>query len=120
MDVDPLDFSRLTPELETAIFRIIQESLSNVLRHSKAKKAWVTLSLKDGQVTAKVRDDGRGIEKRVAEQQPGSVGVGISGMSQRAREFGGELRLVSAHPGTLVETVLPCKTPISRDTCLTI
>ncbi|HTA22966.1 MAG TPA: response regulator [Terriglobales bacterium] len=120
LDVNPLDFSRLTPELETAIFRIIQESLSNVLRHSKARKAWVTLGLKDGQVVAKVRDDGRGIERRVAEQQPGSVGVGISGMSQRAREFGGELRLVLANPGTLVEMVLPCKTPTRQDACATV
>jgi signal transduction histidine kinase len=119
LDVDPLDFSRLTPELETAIFRVIQESLSNVLRHSQARKAWVTLSLKDGQVIAKVRDDGRGIERSVADQRPGSVGVGISGMSQRAREFGGELRLVLAQPGTLVEMVLPCKTPVSRDICAT-
>ena len=107
IEVEPADFGRLTPELETAIFRIIQESLSNVLRHSKARRAWVTLSMKDGQVVATVRDDGRGVERRVAEQQPGSIGVGISGMSQRAKEFGGELRLAGAHPGTLVEIVMP-------------
>src|SRR5580700_5142699 len=61
IDVEPPGFFRLTPELETAIFRIIQESLSNVLRHAKARKAWVTLSVKDAQVIATVRDDGRGI-----------------------------------------------------------
>jgi signal transduction histidine kinase len=107
LEFEPADFGRHTPELETAIFRIIQESLSNVLRHSKARRAWVTLSMKDGQVVATVRDDGRGVERRVAEQQPGSIGVGISGMSQRAKEFGGELRLAGAHPGTLVEIVMP-------------
>jgi signal transduction histidine kinase len=119
MDVEPLDFSRLTPELETAIFRIIQESLSNVLRHSKAHKAWITLSLKDGQVIATVRDNGRGIEKRVVEQQPGSIGIGISGMSQRAKEYGGELRLATAHPGTLVELVMPCRAAAPQDACAT-
>jgi signal transduction histidine kinase len=119
IDVEPPDFSRLTPELETAIFRIIQESLSNVLRHSKARKAWVTLSVKDGHVVASVRDDGCGIEKRVAEQQPGSVGIGISGMSQRAKEFGGELRLARAHPGTLVEIVMPCKSSNPQDALAT-
>lgn len=109
MDIEPLDFSRLTPELETAIFRIVQESLSNVLRHSQARKAWVRLMVKDGQLVATVRDNGRGIERRVAEQQPGSIGIGISGMSQRAKEFGGELRLAAVHPGTLVEIVMPCR-----------
>ena len=118
IDVEPLDFSRLTPELETAIFRIIQESLSNVLRHAKARRAWVTLSANDGKVIATVRDDGRGIEKRVVEQQPGSIGIGISGMSQRAKEFGGELRLAMAHPGTLVEIVMPSRTP-HQDACAT-
>ena len=119
IDVEPVEFARLTSDLETAIFRIIQESLSNVLRHSKAHKAWVTLSVKDGLVVATVRDDGRGINNRVAQQQPGSIGIGISGMGQRAKEFGGELRLAEAHPGTLVEIVMPCKTLAPQDTCAT-
>ena len=119
IDVEPLEFARLTPELETAIFRIVQESLSNVLRHSNAHKAWVTLNVKDGQVVAMVRDDGRGIDKRIAEQQPGSVGIGISGMSQRAKEFGGELRLATVHPGTLVELVMPYKIATPQDACAT-
>ena len=55
-----------------------------------------------------VRDDGRGIDEGVAGQRPGSIGIGIGGMSQRAKEFGGELRLANAHPGTLVEILIPC------------
>ncbi len=108
VEVEPTDFPRLTPELETAIFRIVQESLSNVFRHSQARSAQVTLSLRDRHVVTKVRDDGRGIDKSVAEQRPGSIGIGIGGMSQRAKEFGGELRLVHARPGTLVEILIPC------------
>jgi signal transduction histidine kinase len=55
-----------------------------------------------------VRDDGKGIGKSIAEMRPESVGVGIGGMKQRAKEFGGELRLTNAHPGTLVELMMPC------------
>ena len=119
IDVQPPDFPRVTPELETAIFRIVQESLSNVFRHSQARRAWVSLSLQRGQVVATVRDDGRGIEDQVAEQQPGSIGIGIGGMSQRAKEFGGELRVAPAHPGTLVEVVVPCRTSILEDASAT-
>ena len=54
-----------------------------------------------------VRDDGKGIGKKIAEQRPDSVGVGIGGMRQRARELGGELRLENLSPGTLLELVLP-------------
>jgi signal transduction histidine kinase len=64
---------------------------------------------------AKVRDDGRGIAEAVAEQQPGSIGIGIGGMSQRAKEFGGELRLTQAHPGTLVEIMIPCNVPAPQE-----
>ena len=119
IDVRPPDFPRLMPELETAIFRIVQESLSNVFRHSQARRAWVSLSLLGGQVVATVRDDGRGIGEQVAEQQPGSIGIGIGGMSQRAKEFGGELRLASAHPGTMVEVAVPCKTSVPEDAAAT-
>ena len=110
--VEPAEFPRFTPELETAIFRIVQESLSNVLRHSQARSAEVTLALRDRQVTATVRDDGCGIDERVAEQRPGSIGVGIAGMSQRAKEFGGELRLANVRPGTRVELLVPCEIPV--------
>ncbi len=54
-----------------------------------------------------VRDDGKGIDRKIAELQPDSVGVGIGGMKQRAKEFGGELRLSNVQPGTLVELVMP-------------
>jgi signal transduction histidine kinase len=112
IDVEPTDFPRLAPELETAIFRIVQESLSNVFRHSQARTARVTLSLRERQVLTKVRDDGCGIDESVVEQQPSSIGVGIGGMSQRAKEFGGELRLAHARPGTIVEILIPCEVPV--------
>jgi PAS domain S-box-containing protein len=116
LEVQPPDFPRLTIELETAIFRIIQEGLTNVYRHSGAQKAWVTLAQRDGQVIVKIRDDGKGIENPIAELRPGSIGIGIGGMSQRAKEFGGELRLSNTDPGTLLEVAVPSVGPASEKT----
>jgi signal transduction histidine kinase len=107
LEVQPADFPRLAPDLETAIFRVIQESLTNVFRHSGAKKAWVTLSQQEDQVMVKVGDDGKGVGREIAEMRPGSVGIGLAGMRERAQEFGGNLRVTNASPGTLVEIVIP-------------
>jgi signal transduction histidine kinase len=107
LDVQPSDFQRLTLDRETAVFRIIQEALTNVFRHSEARKVWVGLMQREDATVVTVRDDGKGIGKRIAEQRPDSVGIGIGGMKQRAKEFGGELRLTNMFPGTLVELVIP-------------
>ena len=116
LDVTPQDFPRLTPELETASFRIIQEALSNVFRHSGAQKCWVTVNLDDGQIMVTVRDNGKGITDHIAELQPGSIGMGIGGMRQRVKEFSGELRVENANPGTLVEVVIPARIFSSSET----
>jgi PAS domain S-box-containing protein len=108
LDVHPRDFPRLTSELETAIFRIIQEALTNVFRHSEAHRAWITLTRKNGSIGVAVRDDGKGIGKKIVELRSDSVGVGIGGMKQRAKELGGELKLTNLEPGTLVEIEIPC------------
>jgi two-component system, NarL family, sensor kinase len=107
LEVQPTDFPRLSTEVETAVFRIVQEALTNVFRHSGAQKVWISLSQQTGQIMVTVRDDGKGIAENVAELRPESVGVGIGGMRQRAKEFGGELRLTNAHPGTRVELTIP-------------
>jgi two-component system, NarL family, sensor kinase len=112
LDVQPPDFPRLTPEVETAIFRIVQEALTNVFRHSGAQKVWITLNQRDGQIVASVLDDGKGIDKKIEELRPESVGVGIGGMKERAKEFGGELRLTNAAPGTLLELRIPCSSAL--------
>jgi len=111
LEVDPPDLARLKPELETTIFRIIQEALTNMFRHSGAQHACVSLSEKEDQIVVTVRDDGKGIEDQVIQLRPESVGVGIGGMRQRVTELGGSLRLANAHPGTLVEVVIP-STPV--------
>ena len=107
LSVEPLDLPRLSLELETAIFRAIQEALTNAFRHSGARNIWVNLLRTDSQVLGTVRDDGRGVSDRVSNLQPDSIGIGISGMIQRLKEFGGELRLKNASPGTIVELAIP-------------
>jgi len=107
LEVQPREFPRLAPELETAIFRIVQEALTNVFRHSEARRAWITLAQREGKTFVTVRDEGKGIEERVAQLQPDSVGIGIGGIKQRVKEFGGDLRITNAMPGTLVEVVIP-------------
>jgi PAS domain S-box-containing protein len=105
--VDPPDMGRLTSDLETAVFRIIQEALTNMFRHSGARNGFVSVKESDGMIAVTVRDDGKGIEERVVQLRPESVGVGIGGMRQRVTEFGGRLRLANANPGTIVEVVIP-------------
>jgi signal transduction histidine kinase len=107
LEVDPPDPGRLRSELETAIFRIVQEALTNMFRHSGARNGSVTLIRKDGNIVVTVRDDGKGIEEQVIQLRPESVGVGIGGMRQRVTELGGSLRLANANPGTIVEVIIP-------------
>lgn len=107
LEVDPPDLGRLKSELETAIFRIVQEALTNMFRHSGARNGSVTMTQKDGKIVVSVRDDGKGIDEQVIQLRPESVGVGIGGMRQRVTELGGTLRLANANPGTLLEVVIP-------------
>ena len=92
LEMQPPDFPRLSLELETAMFRIIQEALTNVFRHSGARKAWISLLQRESEVIVKVQDDGKGVVEGIVELRPGSTGVGIGGMSERAKEFGGQLQ----------------------------
>jgi len=111
LEVEPRDFPRLAPELETAIFRMVQEALTNVFRHSNANQVSINVAHQDNKTFIKVQDNGKGIGERVAELRPDSVGIGIGGMKQRAKEFGGEFRIANANPGTAVEVVIP-STPL--------
>ena len=107
ISVKPSDFPRLGPEIETAIFRIVQEALTNVFRHSGAGKASVTLSKEGNRVICLIQDDGKGIRDEVIEFRPENIGIGIGGMRQRVKEFEGEFRLRNTQPGTLVEVIIP-------------
>jgi PAS domain S-box-containing protein len=113
LEVNPPDFPRVALEVETAMFRIIQEAVTNVFRHSGARHVWITLTQQEGEVIVKVRDDGKGVIDGVAELRSGAPGVGIRGMSERAKELGGRLSVANALPGTLLEVTIPLLTSVS-------
>jgi signal transduction histidine kinase len=108
-DLQPPSFPRLVPELETAIFRIVQEAVTNVFRHAAADHVWVSMSGQGSRVIVTIRDNGKGISDEIAKFRQDSIGIGISGMRQRVKECGGELRLQNANPGTLVEVNFPAQ-----------
>jgi signal transduction histidine kinase len=64
-------------------------------------------------VTVKVRDNGKGVGDGIVELRSGTGGVGIRGMSERAKEWGGQLLVTNAHPGTIVEVTIPVSVSIS-------
>ncbi|MFZ0226037.1 MAG: PAS domain S-box protein, partial [Mycobacterium sp.] len=104
IDVDfdiPEDFGRLPLEMETAIFRVVQECLTNIHRHSGSAVAKVRLSREDNQVLLEIEDRGRGIapDRRKAIESANTPGVGIGGMRERARQLGGTLEIYSNGPG---------------------
>ena len=98
------DFGRLPEDVETAIFRVVQESLTNIHRHSGSPVASVRLSRSDHEVRLAVQDQGRGIspERRKAMDSGGVPGVGIRGMRERIRQLGGSLEINSDVRGTTV------------------
>jgi len=105
----PPDFPRLSNEVETAIFRIIQEALTNVFRHSGARKCSIAIAEREDQLLVMVCDDGKGVDESVILLQPDSIGIGMGGMRQRAKELGGEFKVSNSNPGTLVEVSLPLR-----------
>jgi PAS domain S-box-containing protein len=105
--IQPDKFPRLGTDIETAIFRVVQESLSNVFRHSNSDRATVELEKENGQVVVRIRDYGKGFPDNGEPIESKVIGVGIAGMRERIRQFGGELRLSRCEPGTLVAASIP-------------
>jgi signal transduction histidine kinase len=92
-----LDSGRLPPEVETVLYRVVQEALTNVIKHAGARQVSVVVSRFDGRATAVVEDDGAGFES-VAVAPAGSGRLGIMGMRERVALVGGELD-VESEPG---------------------
>jgi len=104
----PDSLSRLDRGLELCLFRIVQECLTNIHRHSESTTASISLSCADGVLTLDIRDDGKGIPaEKLAEVQASGSGVGIRGMRERIRHFSGNLSLKSDDSGTTVKVVVP-------------
>ena len=103
------EWRRMPEEIELALFRVIQESLSNILKHSGSESACVTLRQAPEAVHLEVRDAGHGFtlgDPGVVGPAP-SPGVGIPGMSERLRELGGLLEITSSSGGTIIRATLP-------------
>jgi signal transduction histidine kinase len=107
----PDNFGRLPKDLETAIFRVVQECLTNVHRHSGSPVAEIRVSRSADDVQLEVRDKGKGIppEKLSEMASTGAPGVGIRGMRERIHQLGGSLEISSAGSGkgTVVLVILP-------------
>ena len=102
------DFGRLPADMELAVFRVVQECLTNIHRHAESKTAYVRVARENGTVCIEVKDEGKGISpERLAEIRSRGSGVGISGMRERLRHFGGELNIENTGSGTCVIARIP-------------
>ena len=107
LECKPRSFPRFQKEIETAIYRIVQESVSNVYRHSGSPDAQIEIQQQRERVFIRVRDFGKGIDINLSGVQPVGVGVGIAGIRERLKQFGGDLKITRVEPGTLVEATMP-------------
>ena len=111
------NFGRLPRDIELVVFRLVQESLANIYRHSGSETAMIRIARDEGTITVEVQDQGKGIPpQKLLEIQSEGSGVGIRGMRERLRQFSGELRIESGENGTRVwVTISIPQTPVSKE-----
>jgi PAS domain S-box-containing protein len=108
----PRGLKRLPAQLELALFRVIQESLGNIHRHSGSKTASIRLQRNPNRVVLEVKDKGCGLPSRqpnASKEKPKTAGVGIAGMTERLRRLAGQLEILSGERGTTVRATVPLK-----------
>jgi signal transduction histidine kinase len=105
----PSDFGRLPNDMEIAVFRIVQECLTNIHRHSGSATATINMEAEDSRIVVRVQDKGKGIPlKRQQElNSTDRTGVGFRGMRERVRQLGGSLEIQSDANGTIIVATLP-------------
>ncbi|MGH9858968.1 MAG: sensor histidine kinase [Candidatus Acidiferrales bacterium] len=105
----PQNLDRLQPRLRTALFRIVQEALTNIHRHAGSPSAQVRVVIEDNSLVLQVSDQGRGMPAEILSDPGGirGLGVGLAGMHERVRQFGGELGIKSGNSGTTVVAKFP-------------
>jgi PAS domain S-box-containing protein len=102
------EFGRLSPDLELVIFRLVQECVTNIHRHSGSQTAQIDLRREGASVSLVVQDQGKGIgAEKLTELQADDPGVGIRGMRERASQFGGRVEITSNGSGTRVVAMFP-------------
>jgi len=102
------DGSRAHRDLETTVYRLVQESLTNIVKHADASRVTVSVTEEDAAVVVEVRDDGRGFD--TAES---TAGFGVAGMRERVFLLGGTLTITSGDDGTCVTARIPLPAPAS-------
>lgn len=106
--------ARLPRDIELALFRVVQESLTNVHRHSESKTAQIRFALDDGTAVLEIQDQGKGMPSGLLGSNIdslGTLGVGIRGMHERVRQLGGQLEITSTAEGTSVRASIPISLP---------
>jgi signal transduction histidine kinase len=106
----PGDIGRPDSDIEIALFRVVQESLSNIHRHSGSEKASIRLERTSENISLEIRDQGRGIPPKSAAKKAENIrtlGVGIMGMRQRLNQLNGQLEINSDEHGTTVTAIVP-------------
>jgi len=102
------DVGRLAQETEMAVFRIVQECLTNVHRHSGSKKAAVRIARNGESVSLEVADEGKGVPAdKLAGLRAGRSGVGLTGIRERVRHLQGTVEIDSNQSGTRISVVVP-------------
>jgi two-component system, NarL family, sensor kinase len=101
------EFERLPRDIETMMFRVVQEGLTNVHRHSGSPSASIRLISDAEQIVLELCDQGRGMPANLQGAIVGELGVGIAGMRERVRQLGGQLEIVSDHHGTTLRVLQP-------------
>lgn len=111
----PESFGRLSPEMELVIFRLVQECLTNIHRHSGSKTALIRVLREADKIHVEIQDHGRGMSpERFAEVQSHGTGVGIRGMRERVRQVHGEFTIESNALGTRILATFPARTPSAK------
>ncbi|MGA9510727.1 MAG: PAS domain S-box protein [Candidatus Sulfotelmatobacter sp.] len=101
-------FGRLPRDMELVIFRLVQECLTNIHRHSESKTASIRIARESNQISLDIEDQGKGMSPaRLAEIQSGCSGVGMSGMRERLRQFEGTMKIESDSSGTRIFATIP-------------
>jgi PAS domain S-box-containing protein len=110
------DIGRLSQDLELVIFRLVQECLTNVRRHSGSKTAMIRIVRDEDKISLGVMDQGNGISpETLAEIQSGGAGIGVRGMRERVRQFNGDMKIESNGAGTTISFTFPLSTETAAE-----
>jgi signal transduction histidine kinase len=109
----PTELPRLPEEIEMALFRIVQEGLTNIHRHSGSSTATIRLVVDQSRVQLEMRDDGKGLPTPWRDGSAVPPGMGLTGMRERAKLLGGQMKMESNSHGTMVSVILPLAKVVS-------